>query len=233
MDKPTRGQWRAYFVLMTLLLALLALLIFRPFADGTPQPLDSSLLQQQIEQHGQQMADSAESRRQAWRQRQRKYRRGDRRTYHYDTARRHYDRHEYTRPPIPTIELNSADTAELKLLPGIGSVFARRIVKFRALLGGFACKEQLLEVYGMDRERYEGIAQHIVVDTSALLKIDINSATLQELKKHPYLDYYQARAIVDYRKRVGLLRDREDLMKINLLDDSSINKIVPYIKYNK
>ena len=56
--------------------------------------------------------------------------------------------------------------------------------------------------------------------------------TLDELRRHPYLDYYQARAIVDYRNTVGPIKNNTDLIKINLIDESTARKITPYIQYN-
>lgn len=65
------------------------------------------------------------------------------------------------------VELNSADTTELKTVRGIGSVFANRIVKYRKLIGGYHSKDELLEVYGITPERYEGIAPQVWVDADA------------------------------------------------------------------
>lgn len=64
------------------------------------------------------------------------------------------------------IELNSADTTELKKLRGIGSKLSQRIVKYRTKLGGFSSKEQLRSVYGLSEETYQQIETHIWVDTT-------------------------------------------------------------------
>ena len=64
------------------------------------------------------------------------------------------------------VDLNAADTTELMKVRGIGSVFASRIVKYRSLIGGFQRKDQLQNVYGIDPERYAGIASQVYVDTT-------------------------------------------------------------------
>lgn len=64
------------------------------------------------------------------------------------------------------IELNSADTTELKKLRGIGSKLSQRIVKYRTKLGGFTSKEQLKAVYGLSEETYEAILPHVWIDST-------------------------------------------------------------------
>lgn len=131
-----------------------------------------------------------------------------------------------------SFELNSADTLDLQQLRGIGPAFARRIVKYRAALGGFVCKEQLQEVYGLPPETYRQIAPCLTLDTSHIRKLNPNTATLNELKRHPYLDYYQARAIVDYRERGHAYRHVSDLLLVSLLTDSVVNRLAPYLVFS-
>lgn len=104
---------------------------------------------------------------------------------------------------IIKIDINAADTSEWKKLKGIGPTFANRICKFRKLLGGFHAKEQLLEVYGMDSLRYAQIEPSLLLDEALLQQLNVNTANLQALKKHPYLSFHQARAIVQFRKKHG------------------------------
>ena len=93
--------------------------------------------------------------------------------------------------PGATIDLNTADTTLLKRVPGIGSSFARRIVKYRELLGGYYVVEQLQEVYGMDRERYDAIYPYFTVGTA----VRPLTLTIDSISYHPYLSWRHKRAL--------------------------------------
>lgn len=127
------------------------------------------------------------------------------------------------------VELNSADSLDLVQLYNIGPVFARRILRYRERLGGFCSVEQLKEVYGMDSVRYGSLLPYVRIDTTQIHRIDINSASLDQLKRHPYLDYYQAKAIVQLRDKVGPFQEVEDLRNIPTIEIATYNKIAPYL----
>ncbi len=101
------------------------------------------------------------------------------------------------------IELNSADSTELVSLPGIGPYFASKILNYRERLGGFAIKEQLFDIYGIDDQKFEMISSKIVIDTLSVKKFDLSVATEKELSKHPYIGGYVARGIVRFREKAG------------------------------
>jgi len=106
---------------------------------------------------------------------------------------------KYIKKELAQIEINSADTIQLQELKGIGPGFAKRIVKYREQLGGFYAKEQLMEVYGLTEQIYNSIKNSIVVDASKIKRIKINEMDISRLKRHPYISYYEAKAIYDYR----------------------------------
>jgi len=118
------------------------------------------------------------------------------------------------------IEINSADSISLDELPGIGLVFAKRIIKYREMLGGFAFTSQLKEVYGMDSARLLGFIKLISIDTSKLRKLDLNKATFKELLAHPYLEYDQVKAIVRFRDKNGMIGSPGELWAAGVLADS-------------
>ena len=98
---------------------------------------------------------------------------------------------------IPKIDLNSADSAALTSLPGIGPWFAARIIEHRTALGGFSYKEQLLDIPRFDREKYEHLEDLISLSSSA--PYPLWTLPEEELKLHPYIRAYAARGIVFYR----------------------------------
>lgn len=139
-------------------------------------------------------------------------------------------------PPIPTrkplnVELNHADTTTLTLLSGIGPTFARRIIKYRERLGGFYCPEQLLEVYGFTPKLLNHIAPYLTIDTNSLQKISINTMTLKQLIKHPYMDYYFARDLVNLRSRGATFTTPDDLRTIPTCTDTMLAKLLPYLEF--
>lgn len=127
------------------------------------------------------------------------------------------------------VDLNTADSVTLLTLYGVGPSFARRIIKYRNLLGGFYSKTQLLEVYGFDQGKLDEIDAFCEVGAVGLKKIHINSVKTEELKKHPYLDYYTAKAIVDQRIILGKYASMQQIKEIPLIHDDLYNKIKPYL----
>ena len=129
-------------------------------------------------------------------------------------------------------ELNSADSLDLVQLYNIGPTIARRILKYRSLLGGYYCKEQLHEVYGIDSARYADIAPHLTVNSALVTRLDLNTATIDQLKRHPYLDYYQAKAIVRMREEKGAFNQVSDILNIPIIDTQTFKHIEPYLTCN-
>jgi len=130
------------------------------------------------------------------------------------------------------IELNRADSATLVKLYGIGPVFSSRIIKYRRLLGGFARKEQLLEVYNFKPEVFAQIKDRICVDTSRIEKISLNFSDYQDLVKHPYLNGHHAGKIISARNKSGPFETCEELLSKKILGEEVFRKIRPYLKLN-
>ncbi|POY38446.1 hypothetical protein C3K47_03360 [Solitalea longa] len=130
------------------------------------------------------------------------------------------------------IELNTADSAELTALRGIGPAFAIRILKYRNRLGGFYSKEQLKDVYGLDSLLYMSIQEKISVNSSLIQKVNINSASFNELKKYPYWSYKQINTVLNYRNQHGKFLKSEDLLKTEVIDDAILTKVAPYLLFD-
>nr|WP_321409788.1 helix-hairpin-helix domain-containing protein [uncultured Carboxylicivirga sp.] len=128
------------------------------------------------------------------------------------------------------IELNSADTAELALLKGIGKVLARRIVYYRNRLGGFYEINQLAEVEGISPIVINDNQKYILIDTSCVKKININKASLKRMKEHPYMDFYMAKDIYESRKESVV--NLEDVVKQKSFAKADKNRIRQYFTDN-
>lgn len=136
---------------------------------------------------------------------------------------------EDARMPLP-FDLNRADSSQLVRIRGIGPVFARRIVRYRELLGGFYAREQLLEVYGLLPGQFAQLSRCTYLDTARLRKMDLNRLDERALATHPYLDRYQAGALVAYREVVGAFKHPSEIPANGLLPDSVFRKIEPYLE---
>jgi len=127
------------------------------------------------------------------------------------------------------IDINIADTTTFISLPGIGSKLAARIVTFREKLGGFYSVEQIGETYGLPDSTFQKIKQYLKLDNPSVKKININTATVDELKAHPYIKYSLANPIIAYRNEHGSFSKIEDIKKVMAVTDDIYKKIAPYL----
>jgi len=127
------------------------------------------------------------------------------------------------------IDINETDTTALIALPGIGSKLAARIVNFRDKLGGFYSVSQVGETFGLPDSTFQKIKQYLKLENITLRKININTATPDELKAHPYIKWGIANPIVAYRKEHGPFSKVEDIKKVMAVTDEIYSKISPYL----
>jgi competence protein ComEA len=130
------------------------------------------------------------------------------------------------------VEINSADSIELDKIRGIGPAFARRIIKYRERIGGFYKKEQLMEVYGLDSLKFIEIKDQVKVDATAVKKVNINTAKVEDFKNHPYIRYKQVHAIIQYRIQHGNYGNFADLKNVAILTPDLLERLAPYITFS-
>lgn len=130
---------------------------------------------------------------------------------------------------VTVVNVNADDTSAFIALPGIGSKLAYRITNFRDKLGGFYSVEQIKETYGLPDSTFQKIKPYLNVNADVVKKININTATKDELKLHPYIKWNLANAIVEYRNQHGSYKNLQELKNIVLIDDATFEKIVPYL----
>lgn len=127
-------------------------------------------------------------------------------------------------------ELNQADTATLKLLKGVGAVTADRIVRYRQQLGGFYDVRQLNEIKGLYPTVLETLTKTVSVNPEKITKININKASLEKLKAHPYLDFYQAKVIVELRKNRKTIRSLTELSTFTEFTPTDLERLRWYLE---
>ncbi|MAR68090.1 MAG: hypothetical protein CL833_12660 [Crocinitomicaceae bacterium] len=127
------------------------------------------------------------------------------------------------------LNINSCDSTQLIALPGIGSYRAHKILKFRNLLGGFNTKNQVLETYGIDSSVFIQIQDYIRVEENSWSRIDLNSASLELLEKHPYISNKTAESIVFHRETIGPFQSNNDIVHMGLISGKLYVKLQPYL----
>ena len=131
---------------------------------------------------------------------------------------------------IIMLDINTADTLGLMNLPEIGPYFARKIIEYREKLGGFIKEEQLLEIYGFDSIRYEIILPYIIVDSLAVIRLNVNHDSFKTLLRHPYIEYEDVKKIVNHRESKGMITNWEQYKKIVKRDDID-ERLMLYLEF--
>lgn len=126
------------------------------------------------------------------------------------------------------VELNTADSLQLLTVKGVGPFYAKNIIKYRNLLGGFVAKEQLMEIWKFDKEKYDAVEKFVRVDPTLAKKININTCDADQLKG-AYLKWNTANGIVNYRKAHGKFKTIDEIKATDLVDEETYRKIAPYL----
>ena len=129
--------------------------------------------------------------------------------------------------PGQHIELNTADADDLRRVPGIGHYYAAQILRYGRWLGGYVSVDQLDEIENFPADA----KQYFVVDHPTPRKLPVNSLSISQLKRHPYINYFQAKAIVDYRRRHGPLKSLQQLSFSRDFPPEAIRRLEPYVEY--
>lgn len=128
-------------------------------------------------------------------------------------------------------ELNTADTAQLQCLKGVGPVTADRLIRYRKQLGGYYNLAQLAEIKGLYPDVLARLQASLTVEPSHIVKIDLNKASLEKLKAHPYLDFYQAKVIVELRKARKKLTSLEELAAFKEFTPADLDRLQWYVTW--
>ena len=165
---------------------------------------------------------------------------GETRNFGFSTASSHS---EFERPTLPAterrferaprviekVDINQSDTSDWMALPGIGRYYAGRIVNFREKLGGFHSIAQVAETYNLPDSTFQKILPYLKMGEKGITRLNINTASRDELNAHPYISRPEADAIFNYRQQHGSFGKLDDLRKIHLLNHDWMLKLEPYL----
>lgn len=131
-------------------------------------------------------------------------------------------------------DLNKASPEELRRIYGVGEKLSQRIVKYRAFLGGFSLNEQLYEVYGLDSLVVKNVLKEFkILSKPQIQKRDVNTISLKELSKIPYLSFEDAKKIINYRSKLGSIISINQLTKIQGFSTEKVDRIELYLTLTK
>lgn len=150
-----------------------------------------------------------------------------------DTARRDTLPRYVSHKRDTILELNTADTAQLVLLRGIGRWTAMQIVRYREQLGGYYSVEQLREIPHIDQHMLDTVIRRFTLDTTRITPIRVNRCAVGTLSRHPYLRFEQARAIYEHRRRHIRLSGMDDLRGLPELSQDDLQRLRPYLSFEQ
>jgi DNA uptake protein ComE-like DNA-binding protein len=128
--------------------------------------------------------------------------------------------------PGSVVDINTADTSELKRIPGVASYRARKIVEYRQRLGGYVSAEQVMEACS---DMPDEVVEWVTVSEAKPHRLDVNNLSVRQLMRHPYVSFYQARSIVEYRRKHGPLTSIDNLSL--LISADSLELLRPYLEF--
>lgn len=220
----TRGEWAAALFLLTIMMASN---LYYFLCDIHPKPpcdvhaYETRFLR--FAQEQQRLADSMEA--------VRKQMSGDRPHIRSDTLPPFKSPARQPMYDIVKVDLNSCDTDDLVTVPQFGSKRAARLVEYRDKLGGFHSFSQLQEVYALQNVDTTKLKTYLYINCQKIKKLNINTATYQELVSHPYFDAYLTKLILKYREKNGPFRDFDELQRVTHAYPELIEKLRPYVTF--
>ena len=120
-------------------------------------------------------------------------------------------------------DLNTVTALQLQKINGISETLSERIIKYRTKVGGFISDIQLQEVYGLSPELIEKLMYEFTVKSPKQIeKINLNTASRDQLVTIQYIDYEVAYNIIEQRTLREGFKSLEELTKVK---DFPINKL--------
>ena len=244
------GEWVAATFLLSLIVS--SFIFYYLYSNNNESPYDIKFFQKEVdtfEKRQEKIADSIENERIRKNEHYKKSYSENRRKNNFikysensrsikDTFQKRVNYEEYRQKykkqgyEIIRIDINSCDTSEICTVPQFGSKRAKKITEYRKRLGGFYSFTQIKEIYIMQNVELSHIEKYFFIDQNKIRKIEINTADYKILASHPYFDSYLSKSIINYRKREGRIKSKEELRKATNAYPELMDKILPYISFD-
>ncbi|WP_242085401.1 ComEA family DNA-binding protein [Aestuariivivens sediminis] len=146
-----------------------------------------------------------------------------------------YDLNAKPKTVSQKLDLNTATAQQLQKVIGVGEVLSQRIIKYRnKFVGGFIADVQLRDIYGLSPEVIKRITNDFAVKTPRPVeKIDLNTATIEELVTIQHIDYDVASSIIEERTLRDGFTDLEELKKVKGFPINKLEIIKLYLSLEK
>lgn len=131
------------------------------------------------------------------------------------------------------VDLATADTSELKKIPGIASGTAKAIVGYRSRLGGFYSINQLKELKNISDEQFAKIVKFLKLGELNISHLSVNKSGFEHLRSHPYLNFYQVKAIIELRKKRGKINNLSDLSLLEEFTEKDFDRLKYYLDFSQ
>lgn len=139
---------------------------------------------------------------------------------------------KYHHPKCDTIiEINSADTSDLQYIKGIGAYSANHIVWYRNKLGGYVSPKQIREIEQLKGMELDSVIPHLIANIDSVKPLRVNYCSVEQLQRHPYLSFSQAKAIYTLRRNKLKIKSIEELRQLVGFNDSVVTKLSPYLSF--
>ena len=148
----------------------------------------------------------------------------------YDKTSGRFEKSE--KKNLVKINLNTALEEDLDKVFGIGPAFAKRILRKRAQLGAFVSMEQLDEFAEFSPEAISGLKKNFTIGSQPeVIKININTSSLNQLSYFPYFNRSIAKSIITKRSMKGKISNIEELLDINDFPVEKVKIIALYLEF--
>src|SRR5690606_23267694 len=119
--------------------------------------------------------------------------------------------------------------AILQRLRGIGPYFSKKIIEKRNALGGYIHHEQLKEAAKIPDTTFAMLRERLIIDKNQIKKINLNTASEEQLKQHPYISETMAKNIILYKNALNGYKKIEEIRQVPLMNEEIYRKIAPYL----
>lgn len=132
------------------------------------------------------------------------------------------------------IDLNTATAQDLQKVNGIGPKLSENIIKYRnKFKGGFISEIQLQDIYGLSPEVIERIKNDFAVKTPRIIeKINLNTATREQLVTIQHIDYEIAHYIIEQRTLRDSFKSFDELLRVKNFPIQKFEIIKLYLTLN-